>query len=283
MDNHAADVNRTISYHKNPRTNEPWGFESGFHQASINDLNRVVNCLLNLVWSPITWIGGIRRAENFNFSDWCALDFENPEYSLSQAQKDFCDCTHIIGTTENHQKSKGDASPMDRFRVVIPWSMRITNLACYTYNVSNQIKIKGADQNCADGARYFKPCKDIVSVSSDGFYMDVLTDVPPYYKQMTSEIFLRNLEEEARRYQITKRFPKYIDNFLKNGAIFSDGREKSCFSTAIYLFGCGFDGEQIFDVLKSAPFDRSEFNEREIVHAIKGAHNQIKKHGVLNV
>lgn len=129
------------------------------------------------IWSGIVWKDGRRKASNFLFSDVCVLDFDDGQMTLREAQKVFCDQIHILGTTRSHQKEK-QGIISDRFRVVIPWERRITDSKEYRYNMEKVVRDYPADSQCVDAARLYFPCKEIVSISDDGYKRSVL-DKPP--------------------------------------------------------------------------------------------------------
>jgi len=158
-----------ISYHPNlqtfqtgtPRTK---GFNC-YEGARLEDLGQVI---CRHAWSPCIWKLGHRSRNNFLYADWFALDFETHEFTLPQAVKTFQGQVHIIGTTRNHQKAKGDIPPLDRFRVLLKMNGKITDLKLYEFNVRSLAERYGADSACVDGARHFFPCTQIVSIESEG-------------------------------------------------------------------------------------------------------------------
>lgn len=111
------------------------------------------------LWSPIVWRDNKRGKNNFLWSDFCALDFENPEVTIAKIQRDFCDSWHIISTTRNHQKQKGALPPIDRFRLILKWQRRITCAYEYRKNMERLAEWYGSDKAACDAGRIFFPSK----------------------------------------------------------------------------------------------------------------------------
>jgi hypothetical protein len=93
----------------------------------------------------------------------------------------FPDYKCIIGTTRNHAKMKGGIS-CDRFRVVIPFTERITSLRVFRYNMWLALQEHElADQACKDGARFYYPCYRIRHFETDGELWEVQQKVPSWF------------------------------------------------------------------------------------------------------
>lgn len=123
------------------------------------------------VWSPIVYTKGYRHQDNFRYADWCTLDFDK-NASLQDAITEFSNHAHIIGTTKSHTEEN------HRFRVCIPFSERIKDLAVYRYNMKILTDRYGSDPAAKDGARFFYPCKEIVHVAPQGLTIDVWKKLP---------------------------------------------------------------------------------------------------------
>lgn len=143
-------------------------FASGWLKLQIRKFWILQNVITRHVWSPIIFKDGRRRGDNFLEARWLALDFDTPEYSLSQCMKDWCDTIHVIGTTKNHQKQKGAHPPCDRFRLVVPFAEVINCARTYEHNFKIVGERYGADSQVKDKARLFFPCQEIVSVQTEG-------------------------------------------------------------------------------------------------------------------
>jgi hypothetical protein len=159
-----------LSYHpKSEGARSGAIFTSGFRYVSGIHLSRAANAIARFAWSPACFKDGYRAEKNFQMAEAVALDFDSGELSLADAVNNFCDMQHIIGTTRSHQISKGGGPPVDRFRVVLRLEEPLTNLADYRETLRCLLYRYPADPAAKDGARFFFPCKEIVSVSDDGY------------------------------------------------------------------------------------------------------------------
>jgi hypothetical protein len=115
-----------------------------------------VDAFFNSVWAPAIYKGGFRLEKQWLSCSIAALDFDNG-MTIEQALEIFREYEHIIATTKSHG-IKGD-----RFRVVLFFEHTISNLELYKHNMRLLTDKFGADKACKDGARFFYPCKDLVS------------------------------------------------------------------------------------------------------------------------
>jgi len=171
-----------ISYHEESR------YDGSLYKFNWKTFNgqcpiEIEPFLLKGGWSGIVWEPGIRLKENFKFSDWCVLDFENPKMPLAQALETFKGYTHAIGTTRKHQKPDSEGAVMDRFRVAIPWRERIDSLELYEFNMKRLQKRYGADPAPTSGGSFFFRCTEIVSIQPEGQYM-IAENLPPKKPKM---------------------------------------------------------------------------------------------------
>ena len=166
-------------------------------------------------WSPIVFRDSIRLQTHFLYSDWAVLDFDSGR-TIGEAINQYQDCIHIIGTTKSHTEDH------HKFRVCIPWERRITDLNCFRYNQKFLIDDNESDQQCRDGARLYYPCRQIVSVSAEGYRMEVREAPKEAAKTFTHSdtgfstavnfymrnvIFNENVKEKKRNvhvYQVSK-------------------------------------------------------------------------------
>jgi hypothetical protein len=149
-------------------------YSRDFVRVETDDPLRIANCVRQFAWSTIAFQGGIRQQKFFVASNWLGLDFDDPDFTLSQAvENKFCDLIHVIGTTRSHQKPKGGIT-CDRFRVILKLEDTITDLATYRATAAHWVDHWEADEKCKDGARYFWPCTEIVSVCDDGDTIEVI-------------------------------------------------------------------------------------------------------------
>jgi hypothetical protein len=261
-----------ISFHRNETLN-PLFYGGGFESVVIKDLTRIANGISRFVWSPIKWVNGSRCQNNFVYSYYAVLDFDNGELSLEQAKKSFCDVNHIIGTTRNHQAQKNGKPPCDRFRVLLEFEHPITDLRTYRYNMFLLCARFDADKACVDGARFFYPCREIVSVVHDADTWPV-TNPPIIFENPESRV---PAEKLARlRWQRHQQLAPWCDKFLKRGQPFDGkGREVSAFMVAAQMKLAGISEDDAYSLLLTAPIDRTNFDaERELRHAVRSAYKK---------
>jgi hypothetical protein len=224
------------------------------------DLGALAIAVSRYAWSPSQWgEGGRRRQTNFIRAHYCVLDYDG-SLSLAQALRTFADCLHIIGTTRNHQKEKDGTPPQDRFRVLLKFERPIEDLMTFTANMRHWIGRFGADPACRDGARFYWPCVDIVSINSDG---DVVEIVPPPV-----------IENPGRRYEVVRRaqvIPAYLQPILNQGAP-QGTRNATCFRLGAELTRCGFSSDRVFEIVESSPMSLPlDELRRAVANGIKAA------------
>lgn len=234
----------------------------GFRRAYVKDLDRVAICMLNHIWSPCVWREGYRRQDHFEGALFCVLDFDDGELSLAQAQKSYCDMRGIIGTTRNHQQVK-DGVKCDRFRVLLEFEEPILDLRTYRYNMAMILKGTSADKKCKDGARFFYPCKEIVSIMKDGYYHDVIDVVPPEFENFDLPETYQYLPEGFIPTSILRKFKHAYRTGNRNNAIY--GFAKDCWKL-------GVSEQKIFATIKSqiSNEEGEPLPEREIFATVKG-------------
>ena len=262
-----------LSFHPNKSLkNTIYG--QGFKTDLAGSMERVGKFMLHFVWSPIVWRDGVRVQSGFFSCDLCALDFDSGELTLEQAIIDFSDMTHVIGTTRNHRKSKNGGPICDRFRVVLKFDKTINELRHYRYNLFKYSKLFPVDKACVDGARFFYPCNEIVSINEDGFKADIFPSVPDDFENQ--KIIDVDSKDIARFHQYNQ-LPLHIYAFLEFGKEFGGGRNISCYSTAIFLLSVGLSIEKTIKIIREAPFSRENFKESEIISAVKSAYKNLKE------
>lgn len=154
---------------------EPQKIARGWQTADCRDIHALSWLVLGYTWSPIVWKDGYRCQANFLHADFLALDFDDPQFPLAHAKRAFAGLTHLIGTTRNHQREKHGIVG-DRYRVVVPFSERVTSVEVYRHNVKLALAMyDNADQSCKDGARPFFACREIIVIEDDGDPWDVET------------------------------------------------------------------------------------------------------------
>lgn len=260
-----------ISYHRNKSFKDD-EYSKGFEVADTKDLERLSRGISKFVWSPIIWKNGLRHQKWYLNARYAVLDFDDGETTLEEAKRKFCDVNHIIGTTRNHQKSKGEKPAVDRFRVILEFEQPITDLRIFRYNMTVLIRRHGTDKLCKDGARFYYPCKEIVSVLTDADKMPIGI-VPPWFENSSTD----ELKQKLARvnYKITGRLPKFCDAFLKTGKVIDGkGRQSTAFITACEMKLAGIPKDKAYSLLLNAPIDRTDFAENELIHAVDSAYKK---------
>jgi hypothetical protein len=254
-----------ISYHlEKPLPERKQGYAKGFKVADIDDLERLGRGISQYVWSPCVWKDGRRLQDNFIGADWAALDFDSGEMTLAEAQSRFCDMMHIIGTTKSHQIGKGGHSPCDRFRVLLRFDKRITDLRVYRWAMHRLLDAyPEADSACKDGARFFYPCKDIVQIETDGFREEVDFKVPDWFGQPPAYQMLRE----------AGIIPTWTRQLL-TGLIPEGQRNVTIYRMAKDLTFVGFSEDAIMGLILNCPTYKgqavSSLLHKKIVEAVRG-------------
>lgn len=142
--------------------------------ASLTDL---VSTVTTTAWSPSVFKQGRRANANFLHTDLVVLDVDD-KMTLPEALTAFRGHAHIIYTTRNHQKQKGDKPACDRFRVVLRTSSRILSQDEFRLTMSRLLaRYPQADQ-LSDPARMFfraQSSGSVVSVRDQGELIEVVS------------------------------------------------------------------------------------------------------------
>lgn len=231
-----------ISYHPK-KTGDAWVFARDFKVANTSDVERIARGISSHVWSPCIWTDGVRKEANFVESHWCVLDFDSGEMSLKEAENIFCDMVHVIGTTKSHQVQKGDTPACDRFRVLLAFEQPITVLRDYRYTMQAVLNRYPADQSPKDGARFFFPCKDIVSVSTDG-YREAVLPAPEHFERPN----LKRFEAYQKAGVIPPKARAALTNIVPPGV-----RNTTWYGIAKDLFRTGLDKDRVMSLIVTSP------------------------------
>lgn len=148
----------------------------GWKVANTIDVERIANCVKTYSWSPIVFLHGERKSENFTCARILGLDFETPNMTIEKAIETFANFRHVIGTTTNHQLLK-DGKIIDRLRVLLFYEDIIDDVFIYQFNYKLALAQVPADKQCKDLARTFLPCKEIISTNANGSFLAI--EKPP--------------------------------------------------------------------------------------------------------
>ncbi len=235
---------------------KPYAYAKEYQSVELYNFKALGRLMTRAVWSDCVWAGGHRLEDNFMGSHLCVIDVDNG-YPLEQAVRDICDCRHIVATTKSHGV-KGD-----RYRVILPWATRIADLDTYRYNLDLAIRRFDADPACVDGARFFWPCKEIVSYCQEGFTEDV-KPLPANYLTKTD----RQIETAAKHLQNRGTYPAWLRETLKSGA--KEGyRNNTIYEVAKVLFYHGKSEDETFHIIQASKIPKPTAPDKEILHAIR--------------
>lgn len=252
-----------ISYHTAPipsRENKnrmAYMFTRGFETADTNDPERMAKGVVKFACAPGVFLDGHRRKDNFLFADWIGLDFDSGELSLDQAVNTFCDMVHVIGVTMSHRT--GDF-PLDKFRVLIPLERRIDNLRLYEHQLAIAGKKWPVDEKCLEGARFFYPCREIVSVCTEGYAWEIDENMPPE----------PDFSAHARGRVKNGCIPMHTRRLLRNPWP-PRTYNNTCFEIGCQLGIHGYTPEEITQMILESPTyqNRADAPKNEIFKAVK--------------
>ncbi len=168
-----------ISYHTRPapprerKREEAKFFTSGFitEHTDTKDYYEIAEALRLYVCACGIFKNGYRAEKNFLFADWIGFDFDSGEMALAQATEEvFTDYIHIIGITMSHQT---EPEWRDKFRVLIPLEERITDFKLFRHQIALGMDKWPCDPQCKDAARFFYPCRHIVSINHEGYSWEI--------------------------------------------------------------------------------------------------------------
>lgn len=229
---------------------------NGFLYSDISDLDRIANCISKFIWAPVVFYNGERREKRYRASNFAVLDFDGDtrEITLKQAIHNvFCDYRHIIGTTKSHRLEK-NGLVADRFRVVIELEKPVVDLRTYKYILRSLTEFYDSDKACKDGARFFYPCKQIVSVNHDGDLLEI-PDVPEWFMKPRP---LEYYETYKNMGYMPVKCEKLLNTMIEAGK-----RNATFYGVAKDLAKCGYDQSKIIELILSSPTYRNQIHEFE--------------------
>ena len=256
-----------VSYHPCPvDATKSWQYAKGFVSTEILRFSDLALIIGTKVWSPIIWMDGNRKQDNFLRADFVALDFDDGELSLDEAKRIWCDSNHIIATTKSHQKEKGNKRACDRFRVVLELSRSLNELKHYKETMRHLVDRYPCDPACKDGGRFFYPCTNVVSVCSDGYQED------PVMLSPAREAFRETKKmQRLHKYQMTGEYPLWLNAFLEDGVCIGDGRNHTVYVAIRRLLDLGVHEDKAIALVRHAPIVSGSFTAEERDHTIKSA------------
>lgn len=270
-----------ISYHPRKCDYNKWEYAEGYQPLATKDYGHLSVVMRKFVWSPIIYVGGHRKAENFIEAHFLGLDFDKG-LRLSQAVENiFCDMSCIIGTTRHHQLEKIDHTTKkkvicDRFRILIELEEPIRSAEHYKQKVKSYVDRYGCDVQACDGARFFWPCKNIVFSNHEGFKEEI--GDPPKQVDEKDKWTMEQQREWAQKNYRLRGLTGWLKKFLEKGVIPEKfgGRNTACNQAARELLCIGYDPVEIKRILVRAPFVKEGFLDREYDTTIDSAANYIR-------
>ncbi len=222
--------------------------------------------------SPIIWKGGVRKAANFDYADYIALDSDDGRLTLEMAIDEFAAYEHVIGTTKSHQLPKGNAGPCDRLRIYLHLDRRVDSLELYSYICLQLAKEYYCDLNPVDGARMYMPSKT-VSIYQKGHRVNVA-----YYEAKMIQEKERRKEQERlqleskldkrRKFAGTRSLPRWVESLLRVGVPAGESRNKACFKVALFATEAGFTCEEIVEMIMASPIPVGNHVRLEVEQAV---------------
>jgi hypothetical protein len=220
--------------------------------ATVGDLCTI---LTTRVWSPVVWKDGARAKANFQAAGLVALDFDDGRLTLEECVREMnrLQAAHIVGTTKSHRVAKGTCGAVDRFRLILPSASVCTDLGVYEENMREFIRTWGGDLSCADGGRFFFPCREIVSVKMDKrrhrihWNMSLSTAGAAEARQAEMMVRLQKHKENGT-------VPLWISQILRGDEIVEPGRRHATtYKLAARLTACGWSKSAIMDAILKTP------------------------------
>jgi hypothetical protein len=259
-----------FSYHPDlSRVGDPRWFAKGWKTYAADDASVLARAIAKCATSPIVFVNGHRRGDNFIAAHWIGLDFDDPKNSLDEIAETFSRCVHVLGTTKSHRKAKGDNPPCDRFRLWLKPSESILDPLNYEATVRHYVTSYGADKQCIDTARMFWPCNKIISLSNVGLRVPIVEGQKKEYSPL-------NTTDEKYR----NRIPPWVQSWLDGHADDGKGRNELCFRTASWLTRNGFSEDEIVSIIMTSNLPMGSQCLQEVKHAVRSGRNAALRGGV---
>ena len=244
-------------------------YAKGWRGSKANSVDEVSKIVSTYVNSPCMWAYGIRNKNNFVRADWLGLDFDEG-MSLKDSLIEFEPFLHIIGTTKSHQVDKG-GKVCDRFRVLLKFCSPCENYRDYEHTVKTWVSQLKADKACVDAARFFWPCKEIVSAKHYGGLINVFK--APEIAKKTKQNFAKKREASQNHHKKHGTYPSWIDGKLEDGCAIGT-RNKTTYMIAAELSKLGFGKDYIVDMIEKSSIPscgNDDFSKAEITRTVESA------------
>lgn len=258
-----SSIDGVIHFSVNPRPvdpSRPYLYAEAWAAVS-TDIQGLEIAVTERVWSPCVWKNGYRRASDFASAEVVAFDFDDT-WRLDDAKAYVTrnDLKHIIGITKSHQVAKNNAPACDRFRLILFASTTVTDLWQYQQNMKHFMKAFPCDESCKDGARYFFPCKEIVS-KGEGKRLRWNTFQKP---DPRLQAIRRALEE--KNYHASGRLPPWVEKSLLYGKEHGS-RHRYVYAVAAELATLGWREEDIVSRVMAS--NLADIGEKDVRHQVR--------------
>lgn len=220
-------------------------------------------------WSPSNFTNETRREEFFSHAYVVGLDFDDGLKLCQAVDNVFAGMRHIIGTTRNHGKEK-NGIVADRFRVILQFEHKISDLRTFKWNLDGLVKGYDSDKNARGGSRPFFPCTNIVSIE-DGDLVEV-EDPPDSYLDNT----VKDAELEA--FAKIGQMPLWLQHNLER-SIAPGNRNNAVFGMAMDLSKIQASRDYVVEKLRQSRVYRENADDREFVRGMESTINSIFRKG----
>ena len=218
--------------------------------------------------SNCLWGNGDRKKTNFRQALWLGLDFDEGT-TLEQGIENFRQYIHVIGTTKSHMLKKNGVAH-HRFRVFLKFSELCVSKDDYEFTCKKWVSKYNADKACVDAARFFWPCKEIVSLNFIGKVVKILNADDEV--QRKKEEYKKRTDKMKLMYP-DKGIPAHIQNKLRFGTA---NRNIACYGIGSDLTKLGFSFEEIVSLVENSAIISNGFPINEALSAIKSGVEKVR-------
>ena len=140
----------------------------------------------------------------------------------------------------------------------MPLAERVNDLRLYEHQLAVAVKRWPCDEKCKDGARFFYPCREIISIHPDGDPWEIDTNPPPEPDYKAKAV------GRVRHGSI----PAWVLSALRT--VWPEGtKNDTCFRLGCALGVHGFSVEEIVDMILASPNYRGkEAPKKEVFSAV---------------
>lgn len=232
---------------------------AGWRRVALKSFSQIAAVVTEAAWCPAVYRDNYRKGSNFERAGLIVLDFDGG-YRLDTALAAISAARwrHVVGTTKSH-----GVDGMDRFRVILqPAGELPTDFEHYkAVMAAIQARWPGADTACKDAARFYWPCREIVSLGDGRLYLPPRVVYDPNEKIEAHEAAHRNFADLGV-------MPRWLSSFLENGAPPGE-RRPTIFNTAFVLGKEGLGYHEVFSLIIRSPFKRDKINDEELTRHVK--------------